>query len=167
MKHRHDNRIEDIYTMPIDYEMVEPRVYDLLEGQQPDFDNGELEEAHALAKTELIRNNSIPFKYWLEQPCPSCRNTEGQTAPCVTIRRGLHEFMMETSPDYAARKELMLDLGFVATGGSSASQCLRIGHLSAGKVPARAWAVESFVKTGRYKDDALDCLVKGSDKQTI
>ncbi|KAL6877716.1 heterokaryon incompatibility domain-containing protein [Trichoderma longibrachiatum] len=133
--------------MPIDYEIVEPRVYDLLEGQQPDFDNDELEEAQALAKTELIRNKSIPFKYWLEQPCPSGRNTEGQAAPCVTFRRGLHEFMMETSPDYAARKELMLDMGFVATGGSSASQCLRIGHLSAGDVPARAWAVEGFVKT--------------------
>ncbi|KAL7810718.1 hypothetical protein V8C44DRAFT_112226 [Trichoderma aethiopicum] len=148
MKHKHDKRLTDIYTMPIDYEIVEPRVYDLLEGQQPDFNKGKLEEAQALAKTELIRNKSIPFRYWLEQPCPSGRNTEGQIAPCVTLRRGLHEFMMETSPDYAARGELMLDMGFVATGGSSASQCLRIGHLSAGNVPARAWAVEVFVKTG-------------------
>ncbi|PTB63676.1 HET-domain-containing protein [Trichoderma citrinoviride] len=145
--------------MPIDHEAVETRVYDLLDGQQPSFDNtNELEEAQAFVKAELIKNKSIPFKYWFEQPCPSHRNTEGQTPPCVTLRRGLHDFMMETSPEYAARKELMLDLGigFVATGGSSASQCLRIGHMSAGEVPARAWAVESFVKTVPSGNTASD-----------
>ncbi|KAL7943716.1 HET domain-containing protein [Trichoderma barbatum] len=147
MKHKHDKKIEAIYTMPIDNDIVEERVYDILEGQEPNIKEGGREEAQAFVKAELIKNKSIPFKYWLEQPCPSHRNTEGQTAPCVTFRRGLHDFMMETSPGYAERQELMLDLGFVTTGGSSASQCLRIGHLSAGELPAHAWGIESFLKT--------------------
>lgn len=148
MKHKHEKKIEAIYTIPIDTEIVEARVYDLLEGQEPNIKEGGREEAAAFVKAELIKNKSIPFKYWLEQPCPAHRNTEGQVAPCVTFRRGLHDYMMETSPDYAGRQKLMLDLGFVATGGSLASQWLRIGHMSAGDIPAHAWGVESFLKTG-------------------
>ncbi|QYT03695.1 HET protein [Trichoderma simmonsii] len=147
MKHKYDNKIEAIYTMPIDNEIVDDRVYDLLEGQEPDFKEGGHEEAQSFVKAELIKNNSIPFKYWLEQPCPSHRPTGDQVAPCVTLRRGLHDYMMETSPGYAQRQELMRELGFVTTGGSSASQCLRIGHMGAGELPAHAWGVESFLKT--------------------
>ncbi|KAJ4857823.1 heterokaryon incompatibility protein (HET) domain-containing protein [Trichoderma breve] len=148
MKHKYENKIEAIYTMPIDNDIVDARVYDLLEGQEPNFQEGGHEEAQSFVKAELIKNKSIPFKYWLEQPCPSHRNTGDQVAPCVTLRRGLHDYMMETSPGYAQRQELMRELGFVTTGGSSASQCLRIGHLGAGELPAHAWGVESFLKTG-------------------
>lgn len=151
MKHKYENRIEAIYTMPIDNDIVDDRVYDLLEGQEPNFKEGGHEEAQSFVKAELIKNNSIPFKYWLEQPCPSHRNTGDQVAPCVTLRRGLHDYMMETSPGYAQRQELMRELGFVTTGGSSASQCLRIGHMGAGELPAHAWGVESFLKTGMYE----------------
>ncbi|KAL7907059.1 HET domain-containing protein [Trichoderma velutinum] len=147
MKHKYENKIEPFYTMPIDNEIVDARVYDLLDGQEPNFKEGGHEEAQAFVKAELIRNKSIPFKYWLEQPCPSHRNTGDQSAPCVTFRRGLHDYMMKTSPGYAERQELMHDLGFVTTGGSSASQCLRIGHMGAGELPAHAWGVESFLKT--------------------
>ncbi|KAL6824605.1 HET domain-containing protein [Trichoderma sp. SZMC 28015] len=147
MKHKYENKIEAVYTMPIDTDIVDARVYDLLEGQEPNFKEGGHEEAQSFVKAELIKNNSIPFKYWLEQPCPSHRNTGDQVAPCVTLRRGLHDYMMETSPGYAQRQELMRELGFVTTGGSSASQCLRIGHMGAGELPAHAWGVESFLKT--------------------
>ncbi|KAL6817473.1 HET domain-containing protein [Trichoderma camerunense] len=147
MKHKYENKIEAIYTMPIDNDIVDARVYDLLEGQEPNFKEGGHEEAQSFVKAELIKSKSIPFKYWLEQPCPSHRNTGDQPAPCVTLRRGLHDYMMETSPGYAQRQELMRELGFVTTGGSSASQCLRIGHMGAGELPAHAWGVESFLKT--------------------
>ncbi|KKP02359.1 heterokaryon incompatibility protein [Trichoderma harzianum] len=147
MKHKYENKIEAIYTMPIDKDIVDARVYDLLEGQEPNFKEGGREEAQSFVQAELIKNKSIPFKYWLEQPCPSHRNTGDQVAPCVTLRRGLHDYMMETSPGYAGRQEIMRELGFVTTGGSSASQCLRIGHLGAGELPAHAWGVESFLKT--------------------
>ncbi|UKZ56048.1 hypothetical protein TrVGV298_009873 [Trichoderma virens] len=143
--------------MPIDNEIVETRVYDLLDGQESNFKEGEWEEAQAFVKAELIKNKSIPFKYWLGQSCPSHRNTEGQAAPCVTFKRGLHDYMMECSPGYAERQELMLDLGFVTTGGSSASHCLRIGHMGAGELPAHAWAIETFLKSGmkRYMTNLL------------
>ncbi|RFU73078.1 heterokaryon incompatibility [Trichoderma arundinaceum] len=145
MKHRFGGQIDAIYTVPIDTDTVETRVYDILEGQRPNIEERGHEEAQAFVKAELIKNKSIPFKYWLEQPCPAHRNTGDQAAACVAFRRGLHDYMMETSAAYADRQELMLDLGFVTTGGSAASQCLRIGHLSAGDIPAHAWGVEAFL----------------------
>lgn len=153
MKHKYEGKIETIYTMPIDNETVETRVYDLLDGQKPNIEEGGHDEAQAFVKAELIKNQSIPFKYWLEQPCPSHRDTKGQIAPCVTFRRGLHDYMMEFSSGYADRQALMLDLGFVTTGGSSASQCLRIGHMGAGDIPAHAWAIESFLKDGMDREN--------------
>ncbi|KAL7794270.1 heterokaryon incompatibility domain-containing protein [Trichoderma ceciliae] len=146
MKNKLEKQIETIYTMPIDNETVEPRVYNLLDGQDSSIEEGGLEEAQAFVKAELIKNKSIPFKYWLEQPCPAHRNTGDETTPCVTFRRGLHAYMMEASPGYADRQDLMFNLGFVSTGNMSASQCLRIGHLSAGEIPAHAWGIEAFLK---------------------
>lgn len=150
MRHKLDKNIETIYTMPIDNEIVDTRVYDILGGQKPDIKELGFEEAKAFVHSELIKNKSIPFNYWLQQPCPAHRDTKGETAPCVTFRRGLHEYMMEASDGYANRQQLMQDLGFVNTGGSAASQCLRIGHMSAGEIPTCVWSVEPFLKTGTF-----------------
>ncbi|KAL7926358.1 heterokaryon incompatibility domain-containing protein [Trichoderma austrokoningii] len=146
MKHKFDKNIDAIYTMPIDSAIVETRVHDILSGETPDIKESGYEEAKAFVKAELIKNKSIPFTYWLEQPCPTHRNTKREVAPCVTFRRGLHDYMMEACGGYADRQQLMRDLGFVNTGGSSASQCLRIGHMSAGDIPTHAWSVEPFLK---------------------
>ncbi|PTB40190.1 hypothetical protein M441DRAFT_195700 [Trichoderma asperellum CBS 433.97] len=126
--------------MPIDNDIVEKRVYDILSGENPDIKESGYEEAKAFVKAELIKNKSIPFTYWLEQPCPAHRDTKGETAPCVTFRRGLHDYMMAASGGYADRQQLMKDLGFINTGGYSASQCLRIGHMSAGEIPTHVWS---------------------------
>lgn len=150
MRHKFDKNIETIYTMPIDNETVETRVYDILSGEKPDIKESGYEEAKAFVNAELIKNKSIPFTYWLEQPCPAHRDTKGDIAPCVTFRRGLHDYMMEASGGYADRQQLMQDLGFVNTGGYAASQCLRIGHMSAGDIPTHVWSVEPFLKNGTY-----------------
>ncbi|KAM0480270.1 hypothetical protein ACHAPX_004099 [Trichoderma viride] len=146
MRHKFDKNIETIYTMPIDNEIVDTRVYDILNGEKPDIKESGYEEAKAFVSAELIKNKSIPFNYWREQPCPAHRDTKGDIAPCVTFRRGLHDYMMEASNGYADRQQLMQDLGFVNTGGYAASQCLRIGHMSAGEIPTCVWSVEPFLK---------------------
>jgi hypothetical protein len=155
MRHKFDKNIETIYTMPIDNEIVDTRVYDILNGEKPDIKESGYEEAKAFVSAELIKNKSIPFNYWREQPCPAHRDTKGDIAPCVTFRRGLHDYMMEASNGYADRQQLMQDLGFVNTGGYAASQCLRIGHMSAGEIPTCVWSVESFLKNGTYLNSLI------------
>lgn len=155
MRHKFDKNIETIYTVPIDNEIVDTRVYDILNGEKPDIKESGYEEAKAFVSAELIKNKSIPFNYWLEQPCPSHRDTKGDIAPCVTFRRGLHDYMMEASSGYAGRQQLMQDLGFVNTGGYAASQCLRIGHMSAGEIPTCVWSVEPFLKDGTYLESSV------------
>lgn len=148
MRHKYDKNIDTIYTMPIDNDIVEKRVCDILNGEKPDIKEIGYEEAKAFVKAELIKNKSIPFTYWLEQPCPAHRDTKGDIAPCVTFRRGLHDYMMEAVGGYADSQVVMQGLGFIHTGGYSATQCLRIGHMGAGDMPADAWSVEPFLKNG-------------------
>lgn len=56
--------------------------------------------------------------------------------------------MMEAVGGYADSQVVMQGLGFIHTGGYSATQCLRIGHMGAGDMPADAWSVEPFLKNG-------------------
>ncbi|KAK5999198.1 hypothetical protein PT974_01589 [Cladobotryum mycophilum] len=145
MKHKDEKRIDDVYILPMDMGTVEPIVNGLLEGEDL---RSEKEWAFAFAKAELIKNSMIPFKYWLEQPCPAHRNDEDQAAPCVAIRRGLHEYMLETNSDYTAKQGLMQMAGYVGAGrGSGALQSsFQVGHLEAGTTQASGWAIEGFLQ---------------------
>ena len=108
-----------------------------------------------LPRAKTISDMRVPLKYWLEQPCPA-RPTD-QDAPCIAIRRGVHEFLLETRPEYAAKQSMLRDLGYVELGANFAS--FRIGHRAVqirredgavAEIPAAVWAVEGFTLDGEH-----------------
>ena len=160
MRHADDGRLENIYILPIDLNAVDSTVKGLL---LDNLDPKPGDEAWALAftKAQLIKNMLIPFKYWLEQPCPAHRRNEGKDPPCVVIRRGFHEHLLATSPDYVAKQDLLENLGYVE---QASPVSYRIGHPainptyppeeSKTMVHATGWSVEGFFLDGGDRNPA-------------
>lgn len=152
MRHR-DGNMENIYTALVDSETVDPGARSmLLDGQRPSSD----EDFQALFPgAKAIKNMRVPFKYWIEQPCPAQRN-DGD-APCLAVRRGVHEYLMETNKEYAAKQGLLDYCGYVEEGMDCLS--FSIGHPQIGiesregtvkSEPAKSWPVECIMDDGEH-----------------
>jgi len=156
MRHIEDGRIEGKLTVPTNLRIVDPDVAGLLlEGRRPDSDEALY---RALPKARIIKNMMIPFKYWLEQPCPAGRKDSDPA--CKVVRQGLHDYLTKKHPEYAAKQELLMDVGYVEEG--STHLAFRIGHPSIPSpngddslsMAAAGWSVEGFLTGGEICSSA-------------
>lgn len=145
-----DGSVEEVYKALVDPDIVEPGVSAVFLDEWKPTSQEDL--SVFLPWARHIKEMRIPFKYWLEQPCP----VQGaRDAPCIAIRRGVHEYLLETQPEYAAKQRLLYDLGYVEQGAKTMS--FSIGHRPVGiesedgtvvQNPATVWPIESFVLNG-------------------
>jgi hypothetical protein len=154
MANADDGRLETFYSLSVDMQTVEPDVKSILAGQrEPETEEDFLT---AFPRSQLLKNNMIPFKYWLEQPCPARRGDADP--PCTAIRRGLHQHLLTTSEAYGKSQEFLQQYGYVEEGSWELS--FRVGYpdlrpkddanKSAGEM-AGGWSAEGFLTYGERR----------------
>lgn len=157
LRNRINGELTETRTLLTSFSALGPEVSRILRngGGVPET----LENYYSTIRAKILKNRMTPLEYWLKQYCPARMEMKGEgdsadaLPPCVQIRRGVHEFLIEREESYRDAQGTLMHLGFVQSTDSPVR--LTVAHPAVKTISkddiegknegAFSWSVEVFL----------------------